>query len=127
MLSITTPAGEILATTTTDHPLSRYNSPVWSVLVEAPGPGPVILENGAADHVWPLDLLGIVDGWAVLTDEDGAALGVIWSDGSPEIGLIKHRESGVVAVGVTLEDIHTGAYQVDGAVLLPGCLLGCAL
>ena len=127
MLHLSTPAGETLATTTTDHPLSHYNTPVWSIFVAEPDPGPVILKNGAAGHEWSLDLLGIVDGWAVLTDKDGAALGVIWSDGPPEIGLIKHRATGSAAVGITLEDIHTGEYHVEGTVLLPGHLLGCAL
>ena len=74
-----------------------------------------------------MQLLGIVGGWAVLADEAGAALGVIWSDGSYEAGLIRERATGELAKGITLESVLTGEYMVEGAVLLPGAVLGCAI
>ena len=76
MLSITTPAGEILATHTTHHPRSSYGALVWSVEIEEPGPGPVILAQKEPPMALQLQLLGIVDGWAILRDEGGAALAV---------------------------------------------------
>ena len=74
-----------------------------------------------------MQLLGIVGGWAVLADEAGAALCVIWSDGSYEAGLIRERDTGELAKGVTLESVLSGEYMVEGAVLLPGAVLGCAI
>ena len=74
-----------------------------------------------------MQLLGIAGGWAVLADEAGAALGVIWSDGSYEAGLIRERATGELAKGITLESVLTGEYMVEGAVLLPGAVLGCAI
>ena len=127
MLSITTPAGEILATHTTHHPRSSYGALVWSVEIEEPGPGPVILAQKEPPMSLPLQLLGIVDGWAVLRDEGGAALAVIWSDGDYQAGLIRHRDTGEIAEDVTLEALTTGEYLVEGAIDFPGALLGCVL
>jgi hypothetical protein len=126
-VSITTPDGEILAHHSTEHPFSHYGAAIWCIEDKHPAPGPVILKNGDAGHEWSLDLLGIVDGWAVLTDEAGAALGVIWSDGSYEAGLIRERDTGEIAKGITLESVLSGEYMVEGAVLLPGAVLGCAI
>ena len=127
MLHLATLEGDLLAFTTPDHPLSRYNYPAWSVQTENPPPGPVILTSPAPPLALQLELLGIVDGWAVLRDEGGAALGVIWSDGSYEAGLIRERATGELAKGITLESVLTGEYMVEGAVLLPGAVLGCAI
>lgn len=126
-LSITTPDGEILAHHTADHPFSHYNHPIWCIEVEHPAPGPVLIVNSGTGQEIPLQMLGIVGGWAVLADEAGAALGVIWSDGSYEAGLIRERDTGEIAKGITLESVLTGEYMVEGAVLLPGAVLGCAL
>ena len=127
MLHLATLEGDLLAFTTPDHPLSRYNYPVWSVQTENPPPGPVILTSPAPPLSLQLELLGIVDGWAILRDEGGAALGVIWSDGDYAAGLIRRRETGEIALDVTLEAIATGEYQVEGTTLFPGNLLGCSL
>ena len=126
-LSITTPDGEILAHHSTEHPFSHYGAAVWTIEDQHPDPGPVLIVNSGTGQEIPLQLLGIVGGWAVLADEAGAALGVIWSDGSYEAGLIRERATGELAKGITLESVLTGEYMVEGAVLLPGCPLGCAL
>lgn len=126
-VSIVTLTGEVLAHHTTDHPFSHYNHPVWSIEDQHPAPGPVLIINSGTGQEIPLQLLGIVGGWAVLADEAGAALGVIWSDGSYEAGLIRERDTGEIAKGITLESVLTGEYMVEGAVLLPGAVLGCAL
>ena len=126
-VSITTLTGETLAHHTADHPFSRYNHPIWCIEKQHPAPGPVLITGSGMGQEIPLQLLGIVGGWAVLADEAGAALGVIWSDGSYEAGLIRERVSGEIAKALTLESVLTGEYMVEGAVLLPGAVLGCAL
>lgn len=126
-VSIVTTSGEILAHHTADHPFSHYNHPIWSIEKQHPAPGPVLITGSGMGQEIPLQLLGIVGGWAVLADEAGAALGVIWSDGSYEAGLIRERDTGEIAKGITLESVLTGEYMVEGAVLLPGAVLGCAL
>ena len=67
----------------------------------------------------------LANGWEI-TDHL-PALGVIWSDGSYEAGLIRERDTGEIAKGITLESVLTGEYMVEGAVLLPGAVLGCAI
>lgn len=126
-VTITTPDGEILAHHTTEHPFSHYGTAVWCIEDKHPAPGPVLITGAAMGQEIRLQLLGIVGGWAVLADEAGAALGVIWSDGSYEAGLIRERDTGELAKGVTLESVSTEEYMVEGAVLLPGALLGCAI
>ena len=127
MLSITTPAGEILATHTTHHPRSSYGALVWSVEIEEPGPGPVILAQKEPPMSLQLQLLGIVDGWAVLRDTDHTGIAVVWSDGTFHTGIIRDRETGEIARDLTLEKIESGACTVDGAVMFPGSVLGCVL
>jgi hypothetical protein len=126
-VSITTTSGEILAHHTTDHPFSHYGTAIWCIEDKHPAPGPVMIVNSGTGQEIPLQLLGIVGGWAVLADEAGAALGVIWSDGSYEAGLIRERDTGEIAKGITLESVLSGEYMVEGAVLLPGAVLGCAI
>ena len=126
-VTITTPDGEILAHHTTEHPFSHYGTAVWCIEDKHPAPGPALITGAAMGQEIRLQLLGIVGGWAVLADEAGAALGVIWSDGSYEAGLIRERDTGEIAKGITLESALSGEYMVEGAVLLPGAVLGCAI
>ena len=126
-VSIVTTSGEILAHHSTEHPFSHYGAAIWTIEDQHPAPGPVLIVNSGTGQEIPLQLLGIVGGWAVLADEAGAALGVIWSDGSYEAGLIRERDTGELAKGITLESALSGEYMVEGAVLLPGAVLGCAI
>lgn len=126
-VTITTPDGEILARHTSEHPFSHYGAAIWTIEDQHPAPGPVLIINSGTGQEIPLQLLGIVGGWAVLADEAGAALGVIWSDGSYEAGLIRERDTGELAKGITLESALSGECMVEGSVLLPGAVLGCAI
>lgn len=126
-MHIATIEGKIIAGTCSWHPIGSVGEPFWCIEEEDPEPGPVKLINANVKHEWSLRLIGIFDEWAVLCDEDGAGLAFLWSDGSCELGVLRDRDTGAIAKGVTLEGIYSGDYRVDCTVLLPGNLLGTAL
>ena len=51
----------------------------------------------------------------------------IWSDGDYQGGLIRHRESDTITVDIDPEVIAGGECMVEGTVLLPCAVLGCAI
>ena len=71
---------KVIAEHRTDHPNSRYGTPVWTIHNEDPAPGKGKLLHGeTGTH---LEIIGVTDGWLVVKEESGYLAGIIWSDGS---------------------------------------------
>lgn len=104
----------IIAHHTTDHPRSSYGQNVWVVEEENPGGGKILWKQG--DNEMELKAIGVVGGWLVAQQSDGALCGIIWSDGRYYAELIVDRETEQPVKQTTLPQLQSGKYMVRGTI-----------
>lgn len=122
-------AEEILAHHTRHHPTSSYGQPIWVVERDEVAPGDIIWSQG--DNEQTLYALGVVGGWLVVRQPNGLLAGIIWSDGHYFAGNIICRATGALVKNKPLDELESGRYQVESAIVAeaftPGSPLGCIM
>ncbi len=121
--------GEILAHHTTESSMSHYGQVVWVVEEEDVEPGEVTWAQGGESIT--LEAFGVLGGWLVVRQPNRTLAGIIWTDGTYHAGNIVSRDSGAPVEGLTLDDLASGAYQVESAIAMSAfddeSPLGCVL